>query len=93
MLEYDVIAVSDHDEIQLSKGRRKKVETFINCVFRKVQVDWIPKFLFVLEHEGYASLAEQLTTTRPISPFQGKLNCKSFKCMIFQFVISSTKQS
>lgn len=70
MLEYDVITVRDHDEIQQSTGRRKKVETLINCVFGKAQVDWIPKFLYVLDHEGYSNLADQLTRTRPISPIQ-----------------------
>ncbi|XP_052072499.1 uncharacterized protein LOC127710591 isoform X1 [Mytilus californianus] len=70
MLEYNVITVRDHDDIQAAKGRRKKVETFINCVFGKAQVDWIPKFLYVLDHEGYSNLADQLTRTRPISPIQ-----------------------
>ncbi|XP_063447986.1 uncharacterized protein LOC134727535 [Mytilus trossulus] len=70
MLEYDVITAREHDEIQESKGRRKKVETFINCVFGKSELDWIPKFLHVLDHEGYSNLAEQLTRTRPISPIQ-----------------------
>lgn len=86
MLEYEVITAREHDEIQESKGRRKKVETFINCVFGKVELDWIPKFLYVLDHEGYSNLADQLTRTRPISPIQGKFNIISFERKIFHFV-------
>lgn len=87
MLEYDVITAREHDEIQESKGRRKKVETFINCVFGKSELDWIPKFLHVLDHEGYLDLAEQLTRTRPISPIQGKFYIISFERKIFHVVI------
>lgn len=79
MIEYDVITVREHDEIQESKGRRKKVDTFINCVFGKAELDWISKFLHVLDCEGYSNLVDLLTKTRPFPPIQGKFNIISFE--------------
>ncbi|CAG2246043.1 unnamed protein product [Mytilus edulis] len=63
MIEYDVITTKDHDDIQRHKRLKDKVEAFIDCVFRKEHVDWIPKFLYVLEHKGYSGLANALSVS------------------------------